>query len=87
MDSAIIGGYHNKVTGNYSAVIGGKNLQSTFVENVLVPTIMTMQVGGTAASSVCWQLGGVKSGPATFTGDNYIEVSLNGVVYKLALAK
>ena len=84
---AIIGGSYNKVYGNtsYSAIIGGSNLCLNLPNIVLMPSIMTPNPNGASNHGKNnWKLGGVVSQSVNFDSKKYIEISICGVIYKLA---
>jgi hypothetical protein len=82
--SSIIGGQLNSMTAsNYSVIIGGSNFSlDTCSDVVMVPKLIT----GTFGSMAAWKLGATASAVgATVQTDQYIEVEVNGITYKLAL--
>ena len=82
--SSIIGGQLNSMTAsNYSVIIGGSNFNLDSCNDVvMVPKLIT----GTFGSMAAWKLGATASAVgATVQTDQYIEVEVNGIIYKLAL--
>ncbi len=82
--SSIIGGQLNSMTAsNCSVIIGGSNFSlDTCSDVVMVPKLIT----GTFGSMAAWKLGATASAVgATVQTDQYIEVEVNGITYKLAL--
>lgn len=82
--SSIIGGQLNSMTAsNYSVIIGGSNFNlDSCSDVVMVPKLIT----GTFGSMAAWKLGATASTVgATVQTDQYIEVEVNGITYKLAL--
>lgn len=82
--SSIIGGQLNSMTAsNYSVIIGGSNFNlDSCSDVVMVPKLIT----GTFGSMAAWKLGATASAVgATVQTDQYIEVEVNGITYKLAL--
>ena len=82
--SSIIGGQLNSMTAsNYSVIIGGSNFNLDSCNDVvMVPKLIT----GTFGSMAAWKLGATASAVgATVQTDQYIEVEVNGITYKLAL--
>ena len=95
-NSAIIGGSGNSLqsSSNGSVILGGQNLTLTNAESqtVLVPRITTSTQsisGGTLSNTnlALWMLGTTQStgGLATMSSDEYVEISINGKVLKLAV--
>ena len=87
--SSIISSNNSGIYNSYnSSIIGGSNLFLSGDSNVvLMPSIMTSFItpGYSPASGFKWKLGGYNKIPIPVTG--YIEVSINGVVYKLLAGK
>ena len=87
--SSIISSNNSGIYNSYnSSIIGGSNLFLSGDSNVvLMPSIMTSVItpGYSPASGFKWKLGGYNKIPISVTG--YIEVSINGVVYKLLAGK
>jgi hypothetical protein len=82
--SSIIGGQLNSMTAsNCSVIIGGSNFSlDTCSDVVMVPKLIT----GTFGSMAAWKLGATASAVgATVQTNQYIEVEVNGITYKLAL--
>ena len=82
--SSIIGGQLNSMTAsNYSVIIGGSNFNlDSCSDVVMVPKLIT----GTFGSMAAWKLGATASAVgATIDEEQYIEVEVNGITYKLAL--
>jgi hypothetical protein len=82
--SSIIGGQLNSMTAsNCSVIIGGSNFSlDSCSDVVMVPKLIT----GTFGSMAAWKLGATASAVgATVQTDQYIEVEVNGITYKLAL--
>ena len=95
-NSALIAGYNNSLqsTSIRSVIIGGSNLtlSNSESETVLVPRITTSTqsiYGGTLSNTnlALWMLGSTQStgGVATMSSDEYVEISINGKVLKLAV--
>lgn len=84
-NSAIIGGQCNFLSAsNNSVIIGGECVQISSCDNVVaVPKLIT----GTFSSGSfnAWKFGGTQSAPVTFDTENYVEVEINGSIFKLAL--
>jgi hypothetical protein len=84
--SSIIGGCRNTISGiSNSAIIGGANLCLTSNNTVYVPTLMTTTISN--INPVSWKLGTTASGSVTVDTTQYIEVSIDGVTYKLAVVQ
>lgn len=82
--SSIIGGQSNSMTAsNNSVIIGGSCFSlDSCSDVVMVPKLIT----GTFGSMASWKLGATASTVgATVQTDQYIEVEVNGITYKLAL--
>ena len=82
--SSIIGGQLNSMTAsNCSVIIGGSNFSLDSCNDVvMVPKLIT----GTFGSMAAWKLGATASAVgATVQTNQYIEVEVNGITYKLAL--
>ena len=85
--SSIISGCNNQITSSTSSVIiGGTNLAlSGETDVVLVPKITTATISN--AQLALWKLGTTQSTLAPSLADQYVEVSINGVVVKLAVVQ
>ena len=83
--SSIISGCNNQITSSTSSVIiGGTNLElSGQTDVVLVPKITTATISN--AQLALWKLGTTQSSLAPTLSSQYVEVSINGVVVKLAV--
>lgn len=84
LHSSIIGGQLNSMTAsNCSVIIGGSNFTLDSCNDVvMVPKLIT----GTFGSMAAWKLGATASTVgATVQTNQYIEVEVNGITYKLAL--
>ena len=68
-----------------SVIIGGANLCLTSSDTVYVPTLMTTTISN--AEPVSWKLGSTAAGSVTVDTTQYIEVSINGSIYKLAIVQ
>jgi hypothetical protein len=81
--SSIIGGQLNSMTAsNCSVIIGGSNFNlDSCSDVVMVPKLIT----GTFGSMAAWKLGATASGSVTLDTAHYIEVEINGIVYKLGV--
>ena len=82
--SSIISGFSNSMTAsNNSVIIGGSCFSlDSCSDVVMVPKLIT----GTFGSMASWKLGATASTVgATVQTDQYIEVEVNGITYKLAL--
>ena len=68
---------------NCSVIIGGSNFSLDSCNDVvMVPKLIT----GTFGSMAAWKLGATASAVgATVQTNQYIEVEVNGITYKLAL--
>jgi hypothetical protein len=65
-----------------SVIIGGSNFNlDTCSDVVMVPKLIT----GTFGSMAAWKLGATASGSVTLDTAHYIEVEINGIVYKLGV--
>ena len=84
--STIIGGNCNTIgSSNYSAIIGGCCLTLSINNTVLVPSILTPNPSdGNSTGYNNWILGGMVSYCSTIDLTKYVEVSICGVIYKLA---
>jgi hypothetical protein len=86
-NSSILGGNNNIITNSTdnSVILGGSGLCLTTDNTVYVPTLMTTTISN--AEPVSWKLGSTAAGSVTVDTTQYIEVSINGVTYKLAIVQ
>jgi hypothetical protein len=85
-NSTVIGGYNNQICQSYnSVIIGGKNLiLSGLCDTVMVPNLATATVSNATASQ--WKLGKAISQSVSVDTTQYIEVMIDGTVYKIVVA-
>jgi hypothetical protein len=70
---------------NNSVILGGASLCLSTSNTVYVPTLMTTTISN--VEPVSWKLGTTASGEVTVDTTQYIEVSINGAIYKLAIVQ
>jgi hypothetical protein len=68
-----------------SVILGGASLCLTTSNTVYVPTLMTTTISN--VDPVSWKLGSTAAGSVTVDTTQYIEVSINGTIYKLAVVQ
>jgi hypothetical protein len=68
-----------------SVILGGASLCLSTSNTVYVPTLMTTTISN--VEPVSWKLGTTASGEVTVDTTQYIEVSINGTIYKLAIVQ
>ncbi len=86
-NSAILGGYGNKITSSAtgSTILGGSNITGSTADTAYIPQLQTTQGALTSIPS-SWKFGDNVTG-LTFTliTNNSLEVEVGGVTYKLAI--
>jgi len=87
--SAIIGGYSNIICNSMrSVIIGGCSaIIDSQNDVVYVPSLMSGPISSTASST--WKFGATASSGSglSLVTDQYIEISINGTSYKLAIVQ
>ena len=86
-DSAILGSKNSLIiSSTHSVILGGNgHTLNGVVDTILIPTLTTATFSSVNYSK--WKLGATSStgGTATLNQDQYVEVEINGVTYKIAL--
>jgi hypothetical protein len=85
--SAIIGGCGNTMyKSDCSVVLGGVSVDFNLCSGVVfAPSLMTSTFSCGAQSDKAWRLGGAQSGSVALCTSMYVEISINGQVYKLGI--